>query len=327
MAILVALGCALGAALPARAQLATGPDAKAEVKLPGTWLNTAPPTLAGLRGKAVLLYFFEESCPRCKGQWPTLMQVAARHENDPIAFVAVNSGTAAPVIESYARSVRLDWPILLDLDRSFEQSAGIGEISLSNIVQVCFLTPDGKMKLGQWSDLEGTITRALEGAAWKVDPAEIPDELRPAWRSIEFANYADAATAVNKALGSRKNEIKAAAQKLSQTVEAQAKQDMDAAQAEAEKSKYRAYDRYGTIAEQYAGFAVVSAATTARRELAKDPELRQELVAIKAIEKQRPLLASSRDAVRERATAAIKKIIEANPESEAARLGRELLGE
>ncbi|MEX2113093.1 MAG: TlpA disulfide reductase family protein [Pirellulales bacterium] len=307
------------------AQLLTAPSPNKDFEFPSTWLNTTPPTKHGLSGKGVLLYFFEETCPRCKAQWPALLDVAEKHRNDPIAFVAVNSGTPAATLQAYARTVNLTWPILVDLDRSFEKTVGINEISLQNIVQVCYISSDGTLKPGRWSDLEDTISKALEGARWKIDPAEIPDELRAAWRSIEFGNDAMAAPAVQKALGSRKIEIKSAAQKLADVVATQAKADMDAAQAEAAQSKYRAYERYGAIAERYAGYPIVAEANAARRQLGGDPDLRKEIVAIKAIEKQRPLVASNKPAVRQRAIAAIQTIIEQNPASEAARIGREVL--
>jgi thiol-disulfide isomerase/thioredoxin len=273
----------------------------------------------------VLLYFFEVSCPKCKRKWPGLMKLAAQHRDDPIAFVAVNSGTPAPMIQRYASSVRLNWPIMLDLDRSFERLADIGEISLENITQICYLTADGELKRGRWSDVDGTIERALEGASWKIDPVEIPDELRGAWRNIEFANYAAAARTVTKALGSGKSEIRSAARKLVDVVDLQARADLDAAESEAAQSVYRAYVQYGGIIEQYAGFSAAQEAAAKRRTLTRDPQLRKELVAIMAIGKQRPLMASPLAAVRGRAVAAVKKIIDQNPDSEAARIGRDLL--
>ncbi len=324
--VALAIAFVAGASLSfVHAQLLTAPTATKEFALPAVWLNSAPPSKEGLAGKAVLLYFFEETCPRCKAQWPALLEIAERHRNEPIAFVAVNSGTPAAKLQAYANSVNLTWPIAVDLDRSFEKAAGLDEISLQNIVQVCYITADGTLTPGRWSDLEDTISRALEGAKWKVDPAEIPDELQTAWRAIEFGNYAEAAAAIHKSAGSRKPDVKAAAQKLLDVVEAQGRADMEAAAKAARASKYRAHERYGAIAEQYAGYPIVSEATAARRALAGDPALRREMVAIKAVEKQRALLASDKPAARERAIAAIQKIIAEHPDSEAARLGREAL--
>jgi thiol-disulfide isomerase/thioredoxin len=307
------------------AQEAATDNARPAFELPDTWLNTVPPTAEALRGKAVLLYFFEETCPKCKARWPAMLKIAADHALDPIVFVAVNSGTPAVAIDQYAHGVRLSWPIIVDVDRSFEKACGVGEISLQNIVSVCYITAQGQLKRGRWDDVEGTVAKALEGASWKVDPADVPDDLKVAWRNIEFANYSKAAPTLTKALASRKSDVKAAAQTLSDAVTTQATADLEAAASEIGKSKYRAHERYATIAKRYAGFPAAQQAAAASRELAKDPALRAELAAIKAVEKQSPLVRSPSAPVRDRAIAAIQKIVAEHPESEAARLGRDLL--
>jgi hypothetical protein len=33
---------------------------------PSMWINSAPITMEALQGKAALLWFYEESCPRCR---------------------------------------------------------------------------------------------------------------------------------------------------------------------------------------------------------------------------------------------------------------------
>ena len=255
------------------------------------------------------------------------MKTAREHTLDPIVFIAVNSGTPPRTVERYVREVGLNWPVIVDVDRSFEKACEVGEISKkTNIYYVCYITPEGDIKPGWWDDVERTVSRALEGASWKVDPAEIPKDLQVAWRNIEFANYSAAASTLSKALTSRKKDVKEAAVKLSETVTKLAQEDLDAAQTESKNSKYRAYQRYGRIAKLYDGFPAAKVAAAARRELAKDPGLRKELVQIRAVERLRPLLYSPREAARDRAVGAIKKIIDGQPESEAARIGRELLG-
>jgi len=325
--------CALGAALElhgpgmlaAYAQEEPLRQTPTAVTLPEHWLNTPPLSEDALRGKAIVLYFFEETCPKCKAQWPGMLQLAEKHALDPIVFVAVNSGRPAAAVEQYAREVGLHWPIIVDMDRSFERACDVGEISLNNIHQVSYITAQGEYHRGRWNDMEDTITRALDGAAWKVDPSGIPDDLKPTWRNIEFGNYAQAAPSLNKALASRKTDIQSAAKKLSDAVSTQAAADFAAAQAAAETSKVRAYDRYANIAEQYAGFPVAKQAAAARRELSKNAELRSELLAIKQVEKLGAQLQSSKAQTRERAVTAIEKVIREHPDSEAARVGRRLL--
>jgi len=311
---------------PAAGQPPDEPGATAAVEFPTVWANGEPISAESLRGKGVFLYFFEENCPRCRDRWPLLMDKAAKYAADPIVFVAVNSGTSKHELEQYARGVNLTWPILVDQDRSFERRADVGEISLQNVMQAAYLSAGGELRRGDWSDIDGTIRAALAGAKWNVDPDRIPAELLPAWRSVEFCQYAEARPALVKGLASRKEDVKAAAEKLSDFVESRSARDLAVAEASlSEGHKLRAYQRYGVIAEKFAGYSAAEQAAAARRELAKDPGLKKEIVSLKQFEKQRELVYSPKQAVREKARAAIQKLIDAEPASEAARLGRELL--
>jgi thiol-disulfide isomerase/thioredoxin len=316
----------LAVAAAALAQQAAWDESAPPLQFPNVWIGTAPIQLEDLKGKAAILCFYEESCPKCRGRWPGMQAMAQKYADKPIAFVAVNSGTPAPLVAQYARSVGLTWPVIVDLDRSFEsacKNVGVGEISLQNVMKVAYITADGKVYPGNYAKLDDTIERALKGASWHIDPSEIPEELWPVWRSIEFAQYAPAAQALAKARNSRKAEVKAAAAKLAELVDRQAADDLTAAKAET--SKVRAYQQYAAIARRFAGYPAASEAVAAGREIAKDPAYRKELAVVKQVERQRALANSPTSAVRERATAAIKRIISEHPDSEAARLGRQIL--
>ena len=168
---------------------------------------------------------------------------------------------------------------------------------------------------------------ALKGAKWNVDPEEIPEDLKPAWRDLEFSKYVDAAQPLNKALKSSKPAIKTAAEKLVAPVNEKITQDLEAAAKSAgENRKSEAYEKYGEIAEQFAGYPAADSATLRRKEIAKDPAFKKELVAWKQLEKQQALLESPKPAVRDRARAAIQKMIDAQPDSAVAQQGRRLLG-
>ena len=150
---------------PISAQQADDADEKPRVEFPTTWANGGPITTEALRGKAAFLYFFEESCPRCRDRWPMLFETAAKYADQPIVFIAISSGTTRPEVEQYARSVNLTWPVIVDTDRSFERQADMGEISLQNVMQAGYLTPEGELRHGDWSKIDETIRRALEGRA------------------------------------------------------------------------------------------------------------------------------------------------------------------
>jgi len=296
-------------------------------EFPTQWIGSEPTSVASLRGKGVFLYFYEEDCPKCKKRWPELMAAAQEHAQDPIVFLAVNSGTAPQEVAAYARSVQLNWPVLVDSDRTFERLCNVGEISLQNVMQVAYITADGQLKRGQWKDIESTIKSALKGAKWNVDPAEVPPELRPAWRSLEFSKYSQAAPMLTKALKSSKPAIKTGAEKLSATVEERIERDLQAANKSADENhKLDAYQAYGEIAAEFAGYPAAEPAAARRRELAKDPAVKKELSALKQLEKLRPMLDSPKPAARERARVAIQKLIDSQPDSGVAQQARKLLG-
>ncbi len=301
------------------------PAEQAPFKFPNTWVGSDPIDAQALKGKAALLYFFEETCPKCRGRWPAIQATAAKRRDDPIVFIAVNSGTSKPAVSQYASGVRLSWPVIVDADRSFERSCQVDEISLENIVQVRYLSADGTLHMGDWSNIDKTVERALVGAAWAIDPAGIPGDLKITWRQVEFSQYAKAAPTLAKALASRDKDLKAAAQKLSKVVNERGAAELQSARSEAQTSKYRANQHYAAIAAQFAGYPAAREAADARKDLLKDPALRKELAALKTLEKQRPLAASTKPAVRERAIAAIRKLVEEQPENEAGRQARQLL--
>jgi len=74
---------------------------------PTAWLNSPPLSVDALKGKGVVLWFFEEQCPRCRAKWPGMYELAKRFEGQPVVFIAVNSGTSPIEVAQYAREVRL----------------------------------------------------------------------------------------------------------------------------------------------------------------------------------------------------------------------------
>ena len=77
-----------------------------------TWIKTPPLTSRGLRGKGVVLYFFEESCPDCNKLWPSLLATSKKFADQPVIFIAVNSGNTKQSLQEYLNSVHCDWPAI-----------------------------------------------------------------------------------------------------------------------------------------------------------------------------------------------------------------------
>jgi thiol-disulfide isomerase/thioredoxin len=248
---------------------------------PGAWINSGPITAETLKGKSALFYFFEEGCPQCRSQWPTMVEVAKRFEDKPIVFIAVNSGNSREDLTAYAKDVKLNWPILVDTNRQFEKDAGLtNEISLQNIYQVRLVTADGKMHQGDWNDVSGSATKALEGAKWKIDRASVPNSLHPVLRGLEFNMMSAVPGPLKAGLSSEDPAVKASADQLNALVQAKIAAEVQAAKAVyASGDKWKSYKMVSGIAVQYAGLELPESVNKAKTALAADEAVRNQLTA------------------------------------------------
>jgi len=286
---------------------------------PTAWLNSPPLTNDMLAGKAALLYYFEEDCPKCRGRWPELLAAATKFAGKPIVFIGVNSGNARPEVQQYAREVGLSWPVLIDGDRSFEKNSGVSEISLQNIYQVKLLMPDGTLSGGDWSDIEGSANRALATAAWRVDPTELPDALKTAWLQVEFGNYGAAAAAVKSGVNSPKLDLKAGAEKLQAAVVEEMQKQVDAAkQQEAAGQAWPAFKGYTAVAARFRGYDLPSEVTLGLKTLATDEAVRSESLAAKQWEAIQRAAANPNLAAQRTAMSQAQRMIQQFPGTEAA---------
>lgn len=293
---------------------------------PGSWVNSPPLTTESLQGKGAVLWFFEESCPRCREKWPGLLELAAKYRDKPVLFIGVNSGNAWTSVASYAKENRIDWPIIVDSSRQLEQRAGVGEISLQNIHQACILTPEGRLERANFADLDGAAGRALTGAKWNVDPEGIPESLKPAWLAIEFNDFAPTAAIVKRAAGSRKEDEKAAAEKLTAYVEQKMRDEAALVkQLDSAGQAWRAYKGYQAFMERFKGYFAPDSAAARIRELAADEAVKSELVAAKLLENAKKMSLNPR--TRSSAVSRLKTLVEQHPDTDAGREAQQILAQ
>lgn len=176
------------------------------------WINSCP---YNVDQKAVVLWFFEEGCPRCRAKWPELIRLSEKYAEQPVVFIAISSGTNRREMESYIRDVGVTWPTLLDSNREFEKNAGVQQINLQNIHQVSVIDGRGRYSRGDWGNVESCVTTALTGAAWQYFEAEqVPVEAQAAWRHVEFGQYTQAASLLTQLQLSQDVRVVTAAEKL-----------------------------------------------------------------------------------------------------------------
>jgi thiol-disulfide isomerase/thioredoxin len=252
----------------------------AAVDFPDEWLNSRPLSAEALKGKVVFLYFYEEDCPRCRGSWPGILESAQKYKDQPVVFIAINSGNETTAVKGYAKSVGLNWPTIVDTNRTFEKQLGVNEISVRNIYQSKVITPDGSLVTGRLNDVDASIKPYLDAAKWRVDPAVVPESLKPVWEAVEFGNYKAAVPAVTRALRSRDEATKAAAEKLDAAIKADMQSRLDAAkQAEAGGDAWTAYKQYNSVVDDFGSTPEGRDARTKARELSRHDDVKRQLKA------------------------------------------------
>ncbi|SFJ37042.1 TlpA family protein disulfide reductase [Planctomicrobium piriforme] len=282
---------------------------------PAQWINSGPISMESLKGKSAFLWFYEEGCPNCRRKWPDLVQLSQQYQGQPIVFIAVNSGNPRQAVEQYIRGVDVPWPVIVDPLREFEKACGVNEISLENIHQVMVIDPNGRLASGDWSDLPATVDSALNGAKWNLDPKEIAQPLLPAWQSIEFGDYASAATALKKALKSSKPDVKASATKLSDYVNADMQKRLEPAAGV--DDAWLKYKTYKEVNERFAGYELPEEVTSGLKRLAVDPAVKGQIAAYRQFIQIKNSLQSNNPTIRNGALARLKTFAEANAETDA----------
>ncbi len=244
----------------------------------------------------------------------------------PVIFIAVNSGTPPAQVAAYVRRHRIIWPVIVDVDRSFERACGIQPpVSLQNIWQVRILTPDGRLLPGSATNLEASAQLALQGAAWNVDPEGIPPSLHRAWQAIEFGRFSAVAKQVRKAARSRDPATRQGAEKLLNYVHQQIQQQLQQAQEALQQGrKWTAYRLLEQLLERFAGYELPPQVREQIKTLARDPELKTQRAAWRMLQKAQQLLRSPR--THRRGEALLERVVKQYPQTEAAQVAQQLLG-
>lgn len=257
-----------------------------------------------------------------------MAQLAKQYENEPIVFIAVNSGTAPGEVASYAKKNGVAWPIIVDPDRSFEQAAGLPEISLRNVTQVKIVTGDGTMRNGDWSDPKKSVDAALSGAKWKYDLQDIPASLSGARKAIEFGYFNLALNDINRASKSKAPAEKDAAKLLETVVLDEVKKKAAAAwELGQQKKYYEAHKAFVQIQTRYAGYDIPDTVAKAEKWLGSQDAVRAEIRAVKILDGAKEFINSPRQAVKSRAITQLKNVVSRFPETEAAQEAKRLLAE
>lgn len=76
-------------------------------------------SLAAYRGHIVVMNLWASWCPPCRAEMPDLERFSKAYEKKNVVVLGVNQGESAERAGSFAQSLRIHFPILLDQDQAY----------------------------------------------------------------------------------------------------------------------------------------------------------------------------------------------------------------
>jgi len=300
---------------------------------PNAWINSGPLTISGLKGKGIVLWFFEEASDKCRARWPELMKTAEKCEGQPVVFIAVNSGNPRAAVDAYVQEVgvKAPWLVLVDPNRDFEKACQlIKEISPGDDEsQIRYIKPDGEILPGLTDDIEEAAKKALEGAEWKMSPRGLPESMRATWLAVEIGNYKGLAAPLKKAMASPKTDIKETGKSLMDIVQKEMNEYLTTIkEAQEAGNSFKAYEAVTELSDHFMGFELPKEIATLKKDLSKDAKVKAGISATKTLEAVRKQLANAesggKNKAHDKAMKVLDKIIADFPETSLARQAKGL---
>jgi peroxiredoxin len=78
-----------------------------------------------VRGKFLLLRFWNDGCPSCRFEMPVIEKYYRKLKNEGFIVLAVNVKQSAAVVEAFTAQLDITFPVLLDSDGKMAQRYGV----------------------------------------------------------------------------------------------------------------------------------------------------------------------------------------------------------
>ncbi len=104
--------------------------------------------LAQYRGKVVLVNLWASWCAPCKSETPALERLYEANRGRGVVVLGINQGEDARTAAAFAQSMKLTYPILLDLDQSYGRA-----YSALGLPTTLIVTKDGHVAWGHDGEL------------------------------------------------------------------------------------------------------------------------------------------------------------------------------
>lgn len=279
---------------------------------PGLFSDGQNYQLSDLKGRVVVLFFFERTCPTCKKLIPERNQLVKQYQDKPVKFIAVGAGDTLQEVNAYARETGLVMPIFADSLSVMEKRYG-QKISLNNIYQLRVVGPDGKISAYQAT--KETIDKALTDAKPKYPKSDYDAKLAAALDCFESGQYAQGAKVLTALRKSKTKAVSESADKLFSALKEEAKEWKAEAEKLAQGNPVAAYDLHARIASVVVNDDLGKAASADMKKLAATKQVKEELAARTAYFQMLTSMTRMTAAQKKQALAMCQGFIKKHPES------------
>jgi len=243
---------------------------------PGVFSDNQHYSLEEMRGRVVVLFFYEAGCPRCAGSIPERNAVVEKYRGKPVVFLAIGAGDSAEEVAAYKRRTGLDMPIFVDRLSLMEKRYDT-KISLKNIWQLRVIGPDSRI-VGYRMD-EATIDQALAQIERPYDPGAYHEELAKVVKGLNYGEYKAALRELRRYEASRDEQVKASAEALRAAVVEDVKGWKQEADAARDSAPVEALKKYLEVAELFPREAFGQEARAAAAQLKRSEPIKDEIAA------------------------------------------------
>lgn len=88
----------------------------------------------GIRGKVVILHFWQGGCSSCKLEMPAMEGLYKRYRSKGLEVLAVNVGQKKETVETFAAELGVSYPILIDTERKGSSMFGVSDVPRTYII-------------------------------------------------------------------------------------------------------------------------------------------------------------------------------------------------
>lgn len=293
--------------------------------LPDTWVNSGPRHMDDLSGKTIVMIFFHNGGHQFEVLYPTFVEMAERYKDEPVLFMCVNKNKMKEV-QKIAYKRRIKWPVLADERGDYAYDWGFRGINAEYDIHYGVVNASGSGEFATTEQVEEYLKKNLEKSRWKIDPKEIPDPLKKAWREFEFGDMSAALSALRPYASSSRDEIKKPFEMLYDAILESFKTRMGEAKRLEELGKHwQAYKLYGSMGERYKGLKELREARLAESRLRKHKAVQEEIKVFKLVEKALGKLKSNNIMHKLEAEKYLQAVARKYPDAEASRIALDMI--